>query len=830
MTIPLTSVDLDGEWLLRWSDGCRGGQLEHADKPLSDASRWIVGRVPGDVHLDLEREGLIQDVRVGLGALQARWVEEMWWSYRRTFTVDEAVRSARAWLVFDGLELQARIILNGIEVGRHGNALRPCRLDVTQALVVGENVLVVHVESGLFEVADKPAGPYMGGGFDQRLHKRHWMRRVQSQFGWDWAPRLLNVGIAGAVRLEWTQATVVMTGFTPLARLETDLTSGSVVGRLAVECLSKESVTIAVTLGIDELGIVTQRSVVVAPGSQIVEIRLDVLSPELWWPRGHGHARLYRVTASIADSGSTHNCTAQIGFRHIAVKQDELAGGGRTFCFAVNHRAIFAKGANWIPADLIQARIDAERYRRLLAEACAANFNFIRVWGGGLYESDEFYRMCDAEGILVWQEFCFTCSKYPASDETFHHEVTAEVVANVRRLAGHASLVAWCGNNEIEMGLAGAHWDRGAVTPDYGLFHHTIPRLLRVEDPDRHYQPSSPFSPDLLPANDNSCGDQHPWSVGIHGQDFRDYRRMTCRFASEGGFLGPTSLATMLGCLPEGRQTTSSFHWQQHDNAIASWAEPNWPDQAVTLHLGKDIRAMTPADYCYWGGLLQGEALREFADTFRRRMPLSAGAVFWMFNDCWPATRSWSIVDYHLRRTPSFHAVRRAFAPLHVVLTERDDQIDIIAINEGPSVTMDLRYGLLALGGGYPYDRSMSVVLGAQSTEVIASFPRAVWSNLAETMAFATVHSDGILVARNRLMLPLAKEMAWRQPKIDVEIDGTDAVFRSSVFVWGVCLDLDGERPMGDNFFDLYPGLAHRVRWPHAQMPVILGTGNLVPV
>jgi beta-mannosidase len=382
----------------------------------------------------------------------------------------------------------------------------------------------------------------------------------------------------------------------------------------------------------------------------------------------------------------------------------------------------------------------------------------------------------------------------------------------------------------MEWGAWGWGYDRtGVILPDYSLFHLILPRILAEEDPERYYQPSSPYSPDGLSPNRDDVGDQHPWSIGFGNTDFREYRKMTCRFPNEGGILGPTALPTMLACLPDGQRSVQSFAWQVHDNSVDSWGEPSFPDEMVRQWLGKDVRQMSIEEFVYWGGLVQGEGLREYCENFRRRMFDTASAVFWMYNDCWPATRSWTSVDYYLRRTPSFYAVRRALQPVHLVLALEADEVRVYGINETQKpIVANLRFGVFRLAGGkYAVDRQVKVTLAANASTVLAAFPARRWQKRQETFAFATLMQGGKLVARNKLYEPLFKDLRWPKAKISVRLTGGKAVFSSPTFAWGVCLDLDGENLLPDNFFDLYPGQEFALPWPGKQAPQIRFVGNL---
>jgi beta-mannosidase len=824
----LHKQDLNGPWRVRWHDGQRGGSLRLADqRVIHDDDNYIDAQVPGEIHLDLWRAGLIADPYIGTNSLTARWVEETLWCYRRTFDVTPEQCAVSSWLCFDGLDLVATISLNGEVIGHHENTFYPCRIEVSGRLRPGQNILTVQLDSGLFDVADKRYEGLQATSIDSRLHKRHWLRKPQCQFGWDWATRLINVGIFKPVALEWTTAPVRIDQFVPLVTLSADLQQGTVRARLFVEGLSTSPVNAEITVTIAETSQQQSQSVEIQPGLHPYELTLAVASPALWWSVGQGLQNRYTIQAALTIAGQLiGEKSARVGFRHVRINQDPHPVSGRYFVIEVNGRPIFAKGANFVPADMIFARLDRPRYEKLVDLALEANFNFLRVWGGGLYESDDFYDLCDEKGILIWQEFIFACAKYPDYDAVFHENVKAEAIYNIRRLAEHPSLIMWCGNNEMEWGTWS--WDFGKVGiihPDYGLFHSTLPQLMAQEDPTRYYQPSSPFSPDNLPPNQDDVGDQHPW--GLDG-DMRSYRAMICRFPNEGGTLGPTSLATMYACLPEGQKTTTSFAWKIHDNGGAFSQGPNSANQSLVDWFGKSLKEMSVEDFAYWGGLIQSEGLREYCDNFRRRMYSSAAAVFWMYNDCWPASRSWTIVDYYLRRTPVFATVRRTFAPIHVVVAQEGDNVSVFGINDNPERFVgDLRYGVFNLAGGFQLDNHHPVELPPNASIQIASFAMQNWTRANASAAFAQLSQGDQFIAKNRLILPKFSELVWSPATVEVTVEGSTATFRSDTFAWGVCLDLDGDHPIADNFFDLYPGIPYTIPWSRREKPKILRIGNL---
>jgi beta-mannosidase len=427
--------------------------------------------------------------------------------------------------------------------------------------------------------------------------------------------------------------------------------------------------------------------------------------------------------------------------------------------------------------------------------------------------------------VLVWQEFIYACAKYPTTDEAFLADVKREATHQIRRLAHHPSLVIWCGNNEMQWGNYIWGYERGVAHPDYALFHLVLPRLLQQEDGTRYYQPSSPYSPDLVDPNADHMGDQHPWSIGFGDTDFRKFRDMICRFPNEGGILGPTALPTVRACAKQ----VGDFGWELHDNSVSYWdVSPAYsPDQMIANWTGKSVKEMSLEDYVYWGGVVQGVGLAEYVKNFRRRMFDSAAAIFWMYNDVWPCSRSWTTVDYYLRRTPAFWPVKRAMAPVTVAVTREKNKIRIYGINEGAPVTGNLRFGVMALAGKYPVNNTKTVTLPANASTPIAEFAAGNW-NPKTHVAFAVLTVAGKEVARDALILPLFREMKWPKARVNVRFKDGKAIFTSNTFAWRVCLDLNGERGLSDNFFDIYPGIPTVLDWPRRfGMPKVLRMGSL---
>ncbi|MBM3493329.1 MAG: hypothetical protein FJX72_03250, partial [Armatimonadetes bacterium] len=540
---------LNGAWQLTWSED--GPDVPAA--PDAPGQMWIPARVPAPVHEVLLEAGLLDDPNVGLNSLRARWVEEQYWVYRTEFVAPECALNGSQWLVFDWLELDASVRLNGHEVGRHRNAHRRARFLVDGHVRAGRNVLTVVVESGLHAVNDVPVAGY---GFDPyaQLTRRPLLRKAQYQCGWDWNPRMMNVGILGGVRFEWSSVPVLDQAWL-VATVADDLGSGEIgvcTSLVAPAGVPREVVELHVR--IRETG---DQAIVVVPkpenGCATSEHRMDVLieNPDLWWPVGHGKQNLYTVDLSL---GTPHACqtrTMRTGLRKVEIDQNQSAHPktGTHFILRVNDRPVFCKGGNWVPPDLMPSRVATERYGDLVRLAVEANCNTLRVWGGGVFAPEALADACDEAGVLLWHDFLFACAKYPGHDPDFVTEVELEVTEAVRGLARHPSLAVWCGNNEVEWGdREWGYRQKRPVGPHHALFHLHIPSILAAEDPSKVYWPSSPWSPDFAAPNDPTVGDQHPWGVSILDPgpaDFWKYRRYVDRFPNEGGVLGASLPVTL---------------------------------------------------------------------------------------------------------------------------------------------------------------------------------------------------------------------------------------------------------------------------------------------
>lgn len=835
------TLSLNGTWGLTYAEGTPlSYTAEFSTVNPAPLRRLMAAEVPEPVHRTLERHGLLDDPNYGMNSFKARWVEECFWIYRREFDVPpEALGSAViAHLAFDRLEMLAKISLNGEPVGSTANALVPHRIDVTGKLRPGKNTLIVELESGVFAYSDHP-GQIGCGGEMGWLTRRNWLRKAQHQSGWDWHARLQNVGILGDVRLEYGPNALV-TCISLVAEAADDLKSARITVRGEAQSWGAAA---SLKLRIVETGDTVEESFELPAGDAECEVALTLDHPALWQPCGHGEP--FRYTAEIEFLGNRF--IRKFGVRKVVVNQAKHPGEGRYFILEINNEPVFCKGGNFVPADFYYSEVDGARYRELVRLAAEANFNLLRIWGGGIYVTQEFCDACDEAGILIWHDFIFACAKYPGEDEAFCRAVREEALSVVRALNHHPSLAIWCGNNELEVG--NLEWpgyrDCHVGWTDHHIFHHLLAKVVCDEAPQTFYWASSPSSPDLRMPSDPTCGDQHPWKATLDtpgGTDFWTFRRYFDRFPNEGGILGCSTPATLRQFLPENEREIGSFSWDHHDNPFARLEDnfgtfsperrPGHAYATVELWTGREVRKLGMEEYALLSGLLQAEGLEEYIRNYRRRMFSSASAIFWMYNDSWPVTNGWTIVDYYRRKKLAYAPVRRAFAPVAVVAVAEDDAVRIYGVNDNLAPWRgELRFGVFRTGGRLPFDRTVQAELAANASTVLAEFPKREWekAGLENSGIFALLLSaDGRTVADHRLFERRFHELGIvTEPEIRVSRNGGFARFEADVFVWKVCLDVDGEADLPDNAFDLLPGIPYEIPWPPEKaLPAVVAVGS----
>ena len=656
----MTTTTLHQGWTLSFGAGPRPEGLPPG----------VPASVPGCVHTDLLGHGLIPDPYLDLNEQEVQWIGETDVTYRTVFDlVDEG--HERVDLIAEGLDTVATVALNGHEVGRTRNQHRSYRFDVTQTVSVGSNELVIEFDAPLRAARESQARigatPLVGDALPYNA-----LRKMACNFGWDWGPTLTTAGIWRPVRIhQWSTArlaeVVPVVSVDPSGRGQVELS-------IRLERTQSEAVDLTVDLvGPHD----TNQRVVVSTDGLSATVSLSVDQPERWWPRGHGGQPLYELTVRASVNGRDLDTWSHlIGFRDVEVRirPDQH---GTSFEFHVNGQFIWIKGANWIPDDCFPSRMSRRRYEAAIHDAVEAEMNMLRVWGGGIYETDDFYDICNREGILVWQDFLFACAIYSEAPEMWA-EVEAEARENVVRLSPNPALVIWNGSNENIEGYF--HWgfrERMSEGEAWGrgYYDELLPRVLSELDPGRAYIPSSPWSPaDYADPRNPDHGPVHSWKVWF-SEDYLTYRSTVPRFVAEFGFQGAPNYSTLVRAVHDEPMAPDSPAMLTHQKAIdgngkleRGWA-PHLPDPASF------------DDWHFTTQLNQVRAITCAVSHFRSHAPRNAGYLLWQLNDCWPVV-SWAAVDGDGRRKPLWFALRALNAPRVLLLQPRGGAVALIVSND----------------------------------------------------------------------------------------------------------------------------------------------------
>ena len=642
-----------------WSVEAVGGPVES-----NVEGRSIRATVPGSIHTDLLAAGLIEDPYLDDHERLQAWIGACDWEYSTRFQWnDEGAENVE--LVFDGLDTVARIELNGSPVAETRNMHRTYRFDVRALLTNGMNELTVRFESPVRH-ADRES---LEQGYRPHVnhHPYNSIRKMACSFGWDWGPDTATVGLWRPVTLQsWSGAR--LDSVRPMVSMEG--TDGIATVRVEIAAAAASSCSARVTVG------AVSSTVRFEPGETVAEARVVVPDAERWWPLGHGEHPLYDLDVALVDGEvELDSWHGRIGFRTVRI-DTEPDESGTPFTIIVNDHPIYIKGANWIPDDAFLHRVDRARYEERILQAASANINLLRVWGGGIYESDDFYDVCDERGILTWQDFLFACAAY-SEEEPMRSEVEAEARDNIVRLMPHPSLVIWNGSNENIWGYQEWGWAKRLGDRSWGLGYYLdlLPALLAELDPTRSYTPSSPFSPtDEHYPNDPAHGSVHLWDLW-NRDDYPHYRDYSPRFVGEFGWQGPPTWSTMTRSISDSPLTPESPGMLVHQKA---------QDGNVKLIDGLVAHLPLPdnIDDWHWAmSLNQSVAVQTGIEHFRSLAPKCMGSIVWQLNDCWPVT-SWAAVDGDGRPKPLLYAIKHAYADRMLTLQPGDAAMMASACND----------------------------------------------------------------------------------------------------------------------------------------------------
>lgn len=779
----------------------------------ADSQTWHSAHVPGSVYADLMADGTMPDPFWRENELDAFKRMKKDYVYQRAFTVTEAqLAHAHVELVCEGLDTLAHVSLNGREIAFADNMHITWVWDVKEQLHAGENTLEIRFDSPILYCAKKAEEAPGWESSDATPGFRH-LRKAHCMFGWDWGPRLPDAGIWRPIFLRtWDTA-----------RLENALMlqahhDGMVDVTIRPEIAGESAWSAEITAPDGE--------VMIIPKTTAAEQVVTIQNPQLWWPNGLGKQPLYRVTVRLA-TGDTR--VWRIGLRTMTVSR-EKDEWGEEFCHVVNGVKVFAMGADYIPEDNILARVTPERTRRLLEDCKAANFNAIRVWGGGYYPDDAFYDICDELGLMVWQDLMYACAFYDLTPD-FERSIRVETHQNVARLRHHASLALICGNNEMEMFMAGANsalinhrtWEFVPTYPhhitDYvKMFEYILPAIVKETAPQTYWWPASPSSGGNFDApNDENRGDNHYWDVWHGEKPFTEYRKFFFRYASEFGFQSfPCLKSVEQFTLPDDRNIFSRVMERHQRNQAANGKILSYLSQTFRYPNSFD-------DLLYASQLMQAEAIRYGVEHWRRNRGRCMGAIIWQLNDIWPVA-SWASIDYYGRWKALHYAAKRFFAPVMISAEEEGELSQNPKINEyhpAPleksfrlnvcnetlrDVTGEVVWALRTPDGAIVRQNQQTLTIPAMSAKWLDKVDCADASLTGHYVSFAFV-VDNVAVSEGTCIFCAPKHFEFVDPRLTVETRGDTLLVTSHAYAKQVWLESeDADLLLDDNAFDMNPG------------------------
>lgn len=796
----MKTFDLDGKWTLR----------------RVDEKTTIPASVPGCVHMDLLAAGKIPDPFHQDNESTVQWVGDSAWVYARDFDLPaELLEQEVVVLRAEGLDTLASVFINGWPAGTADNMFRTWEFDVKNLLQSGKNRIDIRFDSAALYTRARQTGRYVHGWNDR--DGAMYLRKEPCNYGWDWGPKLITCGIWRSIEIAaWNTSRiedVLVTQHHDESAVTLDVTAN--LKSQAGSKGSSEKVCVSVAVELDGKVVATGARISKASGPARVELK--VRNPQLWYPRGLGDQPLYtiRVDLSTASGTALDSWTKRVGLRVLRLgrHKDEW---GESFQFEVNGAPFFAKGGNWIPADAFAPRISDEQYAELLSSSAEVNMNMIRVWGGGIYEAEIFYDLCDELGLCVWQDFMFSCACYPTFDQEFMDNVRAEAKDVVKQLRHHPCIAFWCGNNELEQGLCGPEWSAHQMPwSEYEkLFDKLLPEVVRECDPQRDYWPGSPHSPvgERRECNAATNGDAHLWAVWHGREPFEWYRGAQHRFCSEFGFQSfpePKTIASFTR--PEDRNI-SSYVMDFHQR---SWIG----NAAIASYMLSWYRLPGNFETMVWvSQIQQGMAMKYAVEHWRRNMPRTMGALYWQINDTWPGP-SWSSIDYFLRWKALQYMARRFFAPVMLSLLEKQNEKSVevwLSNDRRKAVRGTLRVVVTDCAGNELKAEHKTITLKPLSSTAAREIKLGKEldaQSSRDLLVWAEFEATGEPVTRNLATFTRPKHLKLRAPGLRTKViarkdDAFDVIVSAKRPALSVWLELTGvDAKYSDNFFDVRPGL-----------------------
>lgn len=788
---------------------------------------WSDAKVPGTIHQDLINHNRIPNPFYGMNEEAVQWVENEDWMYRTSFVVtEEQLNRDAAVLELDGLDTYADVFLNGALILRSDNMFVGHKVPVKSVLRKGENRLLIRFRSAVKEALPQ----WETNGFDYPADNDHSSKRVSIytrkapySYGWDWGIRLATFGIWRPVRLVFSDVARIEDYYVRQASVSAS--KADVDNRLEITNVTSQPVSALLKVAYHYTANDTkevQKQIELRPGENTVSLPVMIDNPHLWMPNGWGEPSLYKFTASVSVDGvEVASQERQVGLRSIRVVMEDDEHG-KSFYFEVNGHPMFAKGANFIPDDALLPNVTPERYKRILEDVKAANMNMLRVWGGGIYEDDNFYDEADRNGILIWQDFLFACTTYP-HDPLFLKRVEAEAEYNMKRLRGHASLAMWCGNNEIYEGVRYWGWKNKYTAEAFAemnrgydvLFRQLLPDMVKRFDSDRFYMHGSPYEANWGRPESWKIADSHNWGTWYGRKPFESFDSEIPRFMSEYGFQAFPEMKTIRTFAEEKDFELESPVMNAHQKATIGNALIK-----QTMGLYYKVPAKFE-DLVYVGLVLQGQGMRHGIEAHRRNRPYCMGSLFWQLNDSWPVV-SWSSIDYYGNWKAMQYQSQRAFAPVLINAIKEGDDLCVYLISDELQDRDDVRltvelmdfdgksHGKWTQNGKLTANTSM-LFLKKRVDEFLSKQDAAT-----SFLRFTLKAKNGAALADEVFYFAYPKDQKLPEARIETSVKKRGEAIEMTLKTDKLARDIFIEVPVqgvrfSDNFFDLLPGQRKKI-------------------
>lgn len=769
---------------------------------LRDASSEysLEATVPGCNYLDLMDAKIIKDPFYGENEKDVYWVAQRDWVYSKSFSVTaEELENEKITLICKRLDTIGELYLNGKKFGECHNCFIAYEFDVKDYLREGENTLAISFESPVNYVKEryeKEKTPPNSNGQNGIVR----IRKPQCHFGWDWGPVLPVSGIGDEIFLEMRSEGKI-----------TDM-------KIRQKKNDDGSFTVSVKLDGDFYEGEKAEISLIAPDGKEMKLKefegeFTVTEPELWWTyefNGKKEQALYTVKAVLKKGRKNiHTIEKQIGLRTIELDRsaDEY---GETFRFILNGVPVFAKGANFIPGDSLPTRFTRDKIEYLLDTALYSNMNMIRVWGGGYYESDDFYALCDKKGILVWQDFMFACQAYPFFDETFLANVKKEIEYNIKRLRHHASLALWCGNNEIEtMSMGWINFPKYIKWTEK-FFHNILPEEVRKYDEDTPFIPGSPCGTGHMKEVDSdNYGDIHLWAVWHGLQNMKYYRKRMTRFCSEFGFESLPDIKTI-------RTFAEKEDYDIHSPVFTAHQKCNSGNDKMLYYIASRFRLPKKfEDLVYLSQVTQLECISDATEHWRRNKGRCNGSIYWQFNDCWGVC-SWSSMDFYGNYKALQYRAKHFNAPVSVSIEDKDGKVRLHILNDRPKKqNLTLKCKIFDFEIGIIQEKSRDFEVGAlENYECFTIYEKQLKNkklDLSRIGVKAELYKNGKLINEKTYLFKPEKELQLKKPEFTMTAeqvgDEIAITVKSDRFARLVRVESSlSTLPLSDNYFDLLPG------------------------